>query len=39
MLIATAIDLACPLVTYDERIALFGADHGSRYGFSACAAA
>jgi PIN domain nuclease of toxin-antitoxin system len=32
LLIATAIDLGCPLITYDERIAGFARDHGSRYG-------
>ncbi len=35
LLIATAIELACPLVTYDERILRFSEDHGSQYGFSA----
>jgi PIN domain nuclease of toxin-antitoxin system len=34
LLIATAIELACPLVTYDERILRFGTRHGRRYGFS-----
>lgn len=33
LLIATAIELACPLVTYDERIARFGRKHGRRYRF------
>jgi PIN domain nuclease of toxin-antitoxin system len=33
LLIATAIELACPLVTYDARIAEFGGTHGSQYGF------
>ena len=28
LLIATAIELACPLVTYDERIVRFGKKHG-----------
>ena len=37
LLIATAIDLACPLVTYDARIAAFGATHGRRYGFEVAA--
>lgn len=37
LLIATAIDLACPLVTYDERIADFGERHGGRYGFAVAA--
>ena len=34
LLIATAIDLACPLVTYDDRITVFGRAHGSQYGFA-----
>ena len=34
LLIATAIELACPLVTYDARIAQFAAAHGSQYGFA-----
>ncbi len=34
MLIATAIDLGCPLITYDERIIAFATSHGSRYGFT-----
>lgn len=33
MLIATAIELGCPLVTYDERIVRFSNRQGSRYGF------
>jgi PIN domain nuclease of toxin-antitoxin system len=33
LLIATAIELACPLVTYDERIERFATRHGRRYGF------
>ncbi|MBV8362394.1 MAG: type II toxin-antitoxin system VapC family toxin [Acetobacteraceae bacterium] len=33
LLIATAIDLACPLVTYDERIARFDRKHGRQYRF------
>jgi PIN domain nuclease of toxin-antitoxin system len=33
LLIATAIELDCPLVTYDARIAAFGAAHGRRHGF------
>jgi PIN domain nuclease of toxin-antitoxin system len=33
LLIATAIELACPLVTYDERIERFARSHGRRYGF------
>ena len=34
LLIATAIELGCPLVTYDERIARFGARHGRQYKFA-----
>jgi PIN domain nuclease of toxin-antitoxin system len=34
LLIATAIELACPFVTYDERIARFGARHGRQYRFT-----
>jgi PIN domain nuclease of toxin-antitoxin system len=34
LLIATAIELDCPLVTYDERIARFGKRHGRQYGFA-----
>jgi len=37
LLIATAIDLACPLITYDERIRRFGSRHGRQYGFAAAA--
>jgi PIN domain nuclease of toxin-antitoxin system len=33
LLIATAIELACPFVTYDERIARFAKQHGGRYRF------
>lgn len=33
LLIATAIELACPLVTYDERIVHFGKKHGRQYRF------
>ena len=33
LLIATAIELGCPLVTYDARIGTFGTEYGSRYGF------
>jgi PIN domain nuclease of toxin-antitoxin system len=35
LLIATAIELGCPLVTYDERIARFAERHGRQYRFSA----
>lgn len=35
LLIATAIELGCPLVTYDERIERFAARHGGEYGFKA----
>jgi PIN domain nuclease of toxin-antitoxin system len=34
LLIATAIELACPLVSYDERIVRFGKRHGRQYGFA-----
>jgi PIN domain nuclease of toxin-antitoxin system len=34
LLIATAIELACPLVTYDQRIAGFAKRHGRQYGFT-----
>lgn len=34
LLIATAIELGCPLVTYDERIARFGKRHGRQYRFA-----
>ncbi len=34
LLIATAIELACPFVTYDEPITRFGKDHGRQYGFA-----
>jgi PIN domain nuclease of toxin-antitoxin system len=34
LLVATAIELSCPLVTYDQRIARFGADYGAGYGFA-----
>jgi PIN domain nuclease of toxin-antitoxin system len=37
LLIATAIELACPLVTYDERIDRFAERHGDRYGFTVAA--
>jgi len=37
LLIATAIELGCPLVTYDERILRFAHRHGSQYGFTASA--
>ena len=35
LLIATAIELASPLVTYDERILRFATEYGRQYGFSA----
>ena len=35
LLIASAIELACPLVTYDERILRFAAEHGRQYRFTA----
>jgi PIN domain nuclease of toxin-antitoxin system len=34
LLIATAIDLGCALVTYDERIVRFGKKHGPQYRFA-----
>ena len=34
LLIATAIELTCPLVTYDQRIASFAKRHGRQYGFA-----
>jgi PIN domain nuclease of toxin-antitoxin system len=34
LLIATAIELACPFVTYDERIRRFAVEHGRQYGFA-----
>jgi PIN domain nuclease of toxin-antitoxin system len=35
LLIATAIELASPPVTYDERILRFATEYGRQYGFSA----
>jgi PIN domain nuclease of toxin-antitoxin system len=37
LLIATAIELACPLVTYDESIARFSKKHGRQYRFAVAA--
>ena len=37
LLIATAIELGCPLVTYDDRILAFAAEHGAAIGFTALA--
>jgi len=37
LLIASAIEIAWPLVTYDERILRFPAEYGSQYGFAASA--
>jgi PIN domain nuclease of toxin-antitoxin system len=34
LLIASAIERACPLVTYDERILRFAGRHGRQYGFA-----
>jgi PIN domain nuclease of toxin-antitoxin system len=34
LLIATAIELDCPLVTYDERIVRFGENHGRQHRFA-----
>jgi PIN domain nuclease of toxin-antitoxin system len=36
LLISTAIERACPLITYDDRILAFSAGHGRQYGFTAC---
>jgi PIN domain nuclease of toxin-antitoxin system len=35
LLAATAIELSCALVTYDERLLHFSERHGRRYGFAA----
>ncbi len=35
LLISTAIELACPLITYDDRILAFSGRHGRQYGFTA----
>ena len=37
LLIATAIELECPLVTYDGPITRFALQHGRRYGFTVMA--
>ncbi len=37
LLITTAVDLGCPLVTYDEHIAQFGRKHGRQYRFTVAA--
>jgi PIN domain nuclease of toxin-antitoxin system len=37
LLIATAIGLRCPLVTYDSRIRRFGERYGEQYGFAVAA--
>lgn len=37
LLISTAIELACPLVTYDQRIAHFGNRRGRQYRFAVVA--
>jgi PIN domain nuclease of toxin-antitoxin system len=34
LLVATAIELACPLITYDDRIRHFAEAHGRQYRFS-----
>jgi PIN domain nuclease of toxin-antitoxin system len=34
LLVATAIALSCPMITYDARIAAFAAEHGRLHGFS-----
>jgi PIN domain nuclease of toxin-antitoxin system len=35
LLIASAIELACPFITYDERILRFAAEYGRQYRFTA----
>lgn len=37
LLVATAVDLGCPLVTYDERITRFCKRHGRQYRFATAA--
>jgi PIN domain nuclease of toxin-antitoxin system len=37
LLIASAIELGCPMITYDERIVDFGKTHGRRFGFTTAA--
>jgi len=37
LLIASAIELGCPLITYDERIVDFGKTHGRQFGFATAA--
>jgi hypothetical protein len=37
LLIATAIEFDCPLVTYDQRILRFTTDYDRQYGFAAIA--
>jgi PIN domain nuclease of toxin-antitoxin system len=37
LLIATAVELDCPLVSYDQRIVRFGKKHGKQYGFAVAA--
>jgi PIN domain nuclease of toxin-antitoxin system len=37
LLISTAIELGCPLVSYDNRIARFGERHGRQCGFAVAA--
>jgi PIN domain nuclease of toxin-antitoxin system len=37
LLIATAIERGCPLVTYDDRITRFGERHGGQYRFTVAA--
>jgi PIN domain nuclease of toxin-antitoxin system len=36
LLIATAIERSCPMVTYDARIRDFAEMHGSQYGLTVC---
>ena len=35
LLIATAIQMSCPLITYDDRIGRFAERYGTEYGFTA----
>jgi PIN domain nuclease of toxin-antitoxin system len=37
LLIASAIELGCPLVTYDERLVEFAGAHGQQLGFTTAA--
>jgi PIN domain nuclease of toxin-antitoxin system len=37
LLMATSIELGCPLVTYDDRITEFANAYGRQYGFTVAA--